>query len=406
MLMILAWRNLWRNKRRTIITVASVFFAVLLAICSESFQRGSYEMMIDNMVKYSTGYLQVQDVMYHDEPSIDNSLLYDDALQSALKPYAERIDYVVPRIQGFTLVANDETTRGALLIGMNPDSEVQFNDFRENIVAGDYLEGGDHSVLISSGLARVLNAEVGDTLVFISQGFQGTSAAGLFPVKGIVRIRVPEMDRATILMPLAAAQWFFQADERLTSLIVMPNNPADTERLANAMAKGLDAEWFRLLTWKELLADFLKLMAFDVAANKVFLYILYMIIAFGIYGTVLTMMVERTKELAMIISVGMKRSQLAVVCVIEMVLMTLLGVIAGALAAFPVVYYFHHNPIQLSGDLANVMIDYGFEPVMPFSISAINFLSQVYVVSVISLLVSIYPVYKVYSMKVVESSKL
>ena len=406
MLMILAWRNLWRNKRRTIITVASVFFAVLLAICSESFQRGSYEMMIDNMVKYSTGYLQVQDVMYHDEPSIDNSLLYDDVLQSALKPYAERIDYVVPRIQGFTLVANDETTRGALLIGMNPDSEVQFNDFRENIVAGDYLEGGDHSVLISSGLARVLNADVGDTLVFISQGFQGTSAAGLFPVKGIVRIRVPEMDRATILMPLAAAQWFFQADERLTSLIVMPSNPADTERLANAMAMGLDTEWFRLLTWKELLADFLKLMAFDVAANKVFLYILYMIIAFGIYGTVLTMMVERTKELAMIISVGMKRSQLAVVCVIEMVLMTVLGVIAGALAAFPVVYYFHHNPIQLSGDLANVMIDYGFEPVMPFSISAINFLSQVYVVSVISLLVSIYPVYKVYSMKVVESSKL
>jgi putative ABC transport system permease protein len=406
LILVLAWRNLWRNKRRTAITVASVFFAVLLAINAESFQRGSYEMMIDNMVKYSTGYLQLQDVLYDEEPSVDNTLLYDEELIELLKPFERQIDYTVPRLQGFTLVATSETTRGAFLIGMEPDKELKFNDLLHNLESGEFIDNDDTSVVLSSGLARVLNASVGDTLVFISQGFQGASAAGMYPVKGIVRIRVPDLDRSTILMPLKEAQWFFQAEDRLSSLIMMPGDPSKTDALAMELRSSLDAEWFRVLTWKQLLEDFLKLMAFDVAGNKLFVYILYMVIAFGIFGTVMTMMVERTKELAMVISLGMKRFQLSMICVTEMLIMIVLGVIAGALAALPVVYYFHYNPIQLTGDLAQVMLDYGFEPVMPFSINPVNFISQGYVVFVISVLIGLYPIYRIYRLNMVESSKL
>ena len=84
----LAWRNIWRNKRRSFINIASVLFAVLFAIAADSFERGSYELMIDNMVKFSTGYIQIQDVLYDDEPSIDNLMLYDDSLLKVLDEFS------------------------------------------------------------------------------------------------------------------------------------------------------------------------------------------------------------------------------------------------------------------------------------------------------------------------------
>jgi putative ABC transport system permease protein len=114
MLIALAWRNLWRNKKRSLITISSVLFAVFLAIMFDSMERGSYERMIDSMVKYSTGYIQIQDVLYEEEPSIDNSLLFDEDIEALLAKHADRIDYYVPRIQNFALAATESQTRGSL----------------------------------------------------------------------------------------------------------------------------------------------------------------------------------------------------------------------------------------------------------------------------------------------------
>ncbi len=100
-LIILAWRNIWRNKRRSFISIASVLFAVMMAIMADSFERGSYENMLNNLVKFSTGYIQIQDVLYEEEPSIDNILLYNDELTGALEKFEGDIDFTVPRLQGF-----------------------------------------------------------------------------------------------------------------------------------------------------------------------------------------------------------------------------------------------------------------------------------------------------------------
>ena len=92
-LIILAWRNIWRNKRRSFISIASVLFAVMMAIMADSFERGSYENMLNNLVKFSTGYIQIQDVLYEEEPSIDNILLYNDELTGALEKFEGDIDF-------------------------------------------------------------------------------------------------------------------------------------------------------------------------------------------------------------------------------------------------------------------------------------------------------------------------
>ena len=405
LLFTLAWRNLWRNRKRSLITISSVLFAVLLAILFDSMERGSYERMIDTMVKYSTGYIQIQDVLYEEEPSIDNSLLFDDDIEKLLEKHSERIDYYVPRLQNFALAATDNLTRGALVTGISPEHELKLNNLRDDLVAGDFLSETDDDIVLSKGLAEILRLQVGDTLVLLGQGFQGSTASGKYRVKGIVDLKVPELNNNSIYMSLPAAQWFYMADDRLSSLIIMPVKARYTQQLANELNADLDSEWYKVLTWEELLRDLLALMKFDMAGSMVMMMILYIVITFGLFGTILTMMIERQREFAMLISLGMKRTRLAAVCFLESIFISLSGILAGIIIAIPIVLYFYYNPVPLGGEMADAMMDYGFEPVMPFSANPALFIKQARIVLVLAFLVGLYPVYRVFNLNIMNAKK-
>lgn len=398
----LAWRNIWRNRRRTLITISSILFAVLLAIIFYSMEKGTYEQMIDSMVRYSTGYIQIQDVMYEEEPSIDHSLHYDESLQAMLARHEEQIGFYVPRLQNFALVATENVSRASMVVGIDPIMENKLNDLSDNMVEGKFLETGSEGILVAKGLAGILRAGIGDTLVLLGQGFHGATAAGKFEITGIIDLRIPDLNNNIIYMTVERAQWFYMAENQLTSIIIMPKNPAQTSKIADELSASLDPEWHRVLTWEEMLADILRLMQFDMASTWVMMFILYVVIAFGLFGTILTMMIERQKEFALLFALGMKRSMLAAMCFIESLLMSIAGTMAGVAAAIPVVIYFVYNPIQLRGGMADVMADYGFEPILPFSSGAEVFYIQAITVLIISFLIGLYPVYKVFKLDVMK----
>ena len=382
--------------------MSSVLFAVLLSIVFNAMEKGSYERMIDGMVTYGTGYIQIQDVFYEEEPSMDNSMLFDQHIHDILDQMDHRISFYVPRIQNFALVAYGNQTRGSMVMGIDPDKEALMNDLSKNLVKGSFLESGDDGIMLAQGLAEIMGINIGDTLVMLGQG---STAAGQFPVKGIVNLRVPEMNNNTVYMSLETAQWFYMAEDRLTALIVMPVNPRQTRRVANEILEIIDREWYNVLTWDHMMADFLALMKFDTAGTMLFLLILYVVIAFGLFGTVLTMMIERQREYGMLISLGMKRPRLAAMSFIESALISLSGALAGMLAAVPVVAYFQINPITLTGEMANTMIDMGFEPVLPFSVDPNIFITQAVIVLILSILIGLYPVVKVLRLNIMKTKR-
>ncbi len=398
----LAWRNIWRNRRRTLITISSVLFAVLLAIIFYSMEKGAYDRMIDTMVRYSTGYLQIQDVLYEEEPSIDHSVHFDDKMKAILQKFDDQIDFYVPRIQNFALVATENISRAAMVTGIDPVLENKLSELAEDVVTGNYLDHDGEGIMIAKGLANILRVSIGDTLVLLGQGFHGATAAGMFPVTGIIDLKVPELNNNTIYMSLKQAQWFYMADNQLTSIIIMPENPAQTNVLAQAISEKLDPEWHRVLTWEELLADLLKLMQFDMASTFLLMFILYTVIAFGLFGTIITMMIERQKEFTLLFALGMKRGKLAAMCLIESLLISIAGVIAGIAVAIPIVTYFVHNPIRITGSMADLIEDYGFEPLLPFSASPEIFYSQALIVLLLALVIGLYPVYKAYRLKIIN----
>ncbi len=184
MLLKLAWRNLWRNKRRTLITAGSVSFAVLLTIFVKSLKEGVYQRMIDNMVSVYTGFVQVHREGFWKEQLLDNSFALEDSVLLHLQKIPDVTGHA-PRIETFMLAASANLSRGTMLVGIDPEKENEITGIKSRVVDGAYLQPDEQAALIGDRLATFLDLKVNDTIVLIGQGFHGATAAGKYPVKGL-----------------------------------------------------------------------------------------------------------------------------------------------------------------------------------------------------------------------------
>ncbi len=405
MLTKLAWRNLWRSKRRTWITISSVLFAVLLALFLESMDRGSQELMVQNVVRFSTGYAQLQDTLYFDESHIDNAMWCDDACMEKVLEDFPNIAYTVPRLETVALAAGDDKTRVAFISGIDYEAEHRFNEIGERLREGHFFKGTEDEVVIGTGLARSLDLSLGDSLIVFGQGFQGAMAAGKFVVTGLVQHPVPDLNERIVFMPLHQAQWLFDAFDRLNHLKLVPQQLRHHKRVVARINEHPDYEGVQAYTWEELQPELVKTIEFDQAGTMLFLLILYIVIGFGIFGTVLTMTLEREKEFGVLISVGMQRWRLAQVIFTETLIMNFLGVLLGVLAAIPVLLYFYFNPIPLGDGMETMMADYGMEAVLRFSLDPQIFFQQAIIVFGISMVIVTYPIVRVFRLDVLKAAR-
>lgn len=402
MLLKLAWRNLWRSRKRTFITVSSVFFAVLLAVMAESVNRGSHEGMIRNSVSYFTGYLQLQDSAYFDEPSLDYCFSWDAAEEERFMALGG-IAHLVSRLQGFVLAAGTERTRGALVLGIDPAQEQHLNGLVDQLVDGAFVPG---ELVLGDRLAERLKVQVGDSLVLLGQGFQGQQAAGIYRIGGLVKPTSPELRKQIAYLDLPSAQHLFAAEGLVSSVLVMPEDATALDALQERMAAALDPTGFVVVRhWKTLLPELLAAIEFDQASNRIILIILYIVIGFGIFGTVLTMTLERRKEFGVLISVGMRRSRLGLMAVYESLFIGLLGVAAGLLLTYPINYWFYLHPIPLGDELGAMSEEFGVEPMVFFSIDPSIYTSQALVVLGMCLAIALYPAWYIRRLHVLSASR-
>ncbi len=401
----LAWRNLWRNKRRTLITVSSVLFAYVLATALLSFAKGFQQQLTETMVRQETGYLQIQDALYFDEPSLDHTLAYEDEVKGALAALDDEISYVVPRIQGFSLAAKEMSTRPAMVTGILPEQENKIRNLSNQMVSGEMFSADDDYAVIGQGLADLLGLGTGDTLILIGQGYQALTATGMFAVGGIIEFQLPEQNNTAVFLPLEKAQWYFAAENRLTNVIIMPANTDQIDYLAGELQNRLDDEWYVAKTWKELMPDMVGLMQMQDTVYTGITWIFYIIVGFGIFGTILTMLHERMQEFGILLSIGLKRMQLGFIGLIETILIGLLGITAGVLTALPLVYVFHLFPIEFTGEMADYILRFGMEPVFPMLLDKQIFINQAYTVFGITLLIGLYTMRKIHGIRILEAAQ-
>ncbi|MGZ4100055.1 MAG: ABC transporter permease, partial [Bacteroidia bacterium] len=190
---------------------------------------------------------------------------------------------------------------------------------------------------------------------------------------------------------------------RLSSISLLLQSEKNMEEVKQRLLVKTQKNDYEIMTWKEMLPDLDQFIEADSSAHIITVNILYLIIAFGIFGTILMMMNERMHEFGILVAVGMKKRILSSIIFIEIVLISGLGVLLGMSGALPLVLYFHYNPIKFTGELAKGYEEYGMEPIIPTSMDIANFTSQAYIVFVIATVLSVYPFYKINKIKVIKA---
>jgi putative ABC transport system permease protein len=402
MIFILAWRNIWRNKRRSLITAASVSFALFFAIIMRSMQLGTYDNVYDNVIGSSTGYIQIHKQGYWDEPTLENSMVLNtDSLTANTQ--IDNIKALVPRLESFSLLSNGPKTKGALILGVNPKLEINYFRLEENLVAGSVFAHDASSLILTEGLAEYFDVDVGDTVVMIGSGYRGISANAKYPVAGIVKLNSPELNQRLAYLPLQEAQFLFGTYQRITSVVVVPEVSDEFPELTEELRTELDTALFEVMTWREMLPELIQAMEADSAGGVVILFILYLVIGFGVFGTILMLTAERLPEFGILISIGMSRGKIAAITFLEILFLGILGVLAGWILSLPFTYYYHYNPIRLTGQLDATMQEYGLEPLMPFSIDPAIPLVHGIGVLILTVVLSIYAIFKIYQLNPVEA---
>jgi len=368
-----------------------------------SAKNGVYDNMVKSLIGDFTGFVQVHTNGYWDDKTIDNSLAFNDTVQSEIENQ-KKVKGYSPRIENFALVVSDSTTKGALVIGADPKKEKQFNSLNERIAKGEYLEENDKKVLVGAGLADYLKVDVGDTLVLLSQGYHGSSAAGKYAIKGIVKFGSPELSKQLVFLPIKEAQVFYDVENMFTNIILHLIDNNDAKEVATSLSSTLGKE-FEVMDWEELAPDLRNMIDADKVEGYIFMFILYMVISFGLFGTMLMMLSERKHEFGVLVAVGMKRISLATIVWLELMMISILGAITGCIFSFPICAYFYYNPIMLGNDMADIYEDFGIEAMIQFSIDPNIFIQQAFIILVISIVIAIFPFIQIQRMDAIKQMR-
>ena len=398
----IAWRNIWRNKKRTLITVSSIMMAVIIAVFMRSFQEGTYAKMIDNAVGQFTGYVQVHQKDYWADKTLDNGIVITDSLLQQIKS-VKNVEAVNLRIESFSLSSYKNNTKGTLVLGIDPEKEKSMLNIEAKIIKGKYLKTKDKSILLGSGLANYLNINIGDTLVLMGQGHWGQSAIGAFPVKGIVKMPAPDLDKQIVFMSLLTAQQYFSFENGVTSIVVKFGSDDYTSQIVRNINSKIDTNIYKAIDWKEMTPEMLQQIQGDRIGGIFMISILYMIIAFGVFGTTLMMTEERKKEFAVMIAIGTHKSKLILISLYETIIMNLIGVLSGIVFVIPLIIYFRDHPIRMTGDMAASVEKLGIEPVLPTIMKMSIFVNHISIILIIACLAAIYPLVSIWKLKLMKS---
>ncbi|MGN6297365.1 MAG: ABC transporter permease [Ginsengibacter sp.] len=399
----MAWKNMWRNRNRTVITMAAIFFAVILSVITSSLKTGIFDNLVKNVVSFYTGYVQVHKQGYWSEQILDNSFETSENIQKEILS-SESINQIAPRLESFALASSQDITKGCLIVGIDPQKENDITGLESKLTEGSYLKNSDSAVLVSEGLAGRLKLNPGDTIVLISQGYHGATAAGKYRIQGILKFGSPDLNDKALFMPLPLAQDFFSAYGMITSYVLSLKNPKLLEQAAASIRSAIGSN-YEVMTWKQMMPEIQQHIATDSNNMQAVQGLLYLLISFGIFSTLLMLMVERKFEMGMLVAVGMKKVKLAILLLIESILTVISGCLLGILISIPLIFYLNKHPIRLGGETAKIYERFGFEAIFPTSTSIEIFISQGIIVLVIGLILSLYPVYKTIRLNPVTAMK-
>lgn len=399
LLLKLSWRNLWRNKRRTLITATAVAFAVMLAIAMRGIQLGTYEVNIRYVAELFSGYLQIQSPGYQDNPSLQKSFRYDEFLIEILDQHPRIVNHA-PRVIADGLVSYRDNSLGAALIGIDPQRELNTSEITKKIYTGHFIESTTSTnIVIGYKLLENLHAKIGDEIVVLAQGYDGSLGNQKFTIIGTLKTGSAEIDAMAIFMGIETAQELVTLYGKCNTIAIRLEKLSDISDVRDDLAPLLHERNLDVLPWSEVMPDLKQAIELDNISGLLFLAILLLVVAFGITNTVLMSVTERFREFGIVLSLGMPQITLVSIVILETIFIAFIGVGIGNILAAGINTYIVHNPIVFSGEFEAIYAEYGFLPRIESSLEPTIFVNHTLIILLVALFAAIYPLIKVFRLE-------
>jgi ABC-type lipoprotein release transport system permease subunit len=384
-----------------LITAAAVMFAVFFSSTMRSLQEGAWAYLVNNVVSFHIGYLQIQDKDYWENPNLDKGLDFEAV--SAKVDSLELGNSLVPRIENFALGSFNEQTKAMLIVGTDMEEEDKLTGISERVSRGSFIDGRGQ-ILVAEGIADYLDMAVGDSLIVLSQGRHGTNAVGLYRVQGTVSFGSPELNNQLVYIGREDAEVLFNMKGLASSVVINVKDESEMVQAKKVLKAGLGG-LVSVKDYKELIPEIMQAKEFDKLAGRVILTVLYFLISFSIFGTILMMLKEREYEFGILKAIGMKTPLLYGIVWLEGVYMALLGAVMGIMLAIPIIIYFSAYPIEFSGDYAKVYESFGIEAKLPFKFDLGILVRQAIIVTLITTLMTTYAWNRISRLKAVNAMR-
>ncbi len=345
----LAWRNVWRNRRRSFLTFLTIMAGCCMILFMRSFQNGSYGQMIEDGIAPLTGHIQVHENGFWKNSTLEYSFMDDPSLLAAIRNF-DGVRHVSRRIHAGSLILYGDSSAGAEIIGIEPSNEKEIITLQKYILPpGRFIKDDDaKNIVLGSGIAKNLGVNTGDTVSILSQGFDGSIAADYFMVSGIFRSPNISYNSSVALIHLRQASETFSMQGYVSSYVVRIDETDETpdvrKKIQAAAGSGLE-----VMTWDELMPEIMQFIAMDRVSSHLFVFILYLIVAFGILNTIQMSVYERIRELGIMLSIGTRPWRVFAMVMTESFFIAVIGIVAGLLSGYALCYYFSVYPMDYSG---------------------------------------------------------
>ncbi len=356
----LAYRNILRQRRRSLLTALSMAGGYMLFVFSMSLLEGSWSNVVDIFTLDHTGHIQVHKDDYAKRPKIHKTIENPAAVETTLKNH-EDVTGWAPRVYSSALAYGGNKTSIAQIFGIDPELEPTVTRILQKVSAGQYFSDqpnadGYFPAMIGRGLANSLRLDVGDEIVLISSGADGSIANDIFIITAIIG-NTTSFDRLGVFLPLTVAQEFLSIGGEVHEFALLARNKHDNEQLAVALQSLMPS--LNVSPWQQIEATFYRTMQSDKQGNYFTMALIVFIVFIGVLNTVLMSVLERTKEFGVLKSIGCRPSELVKLIFIETVMLASISISVGLALILPVIVWFTEVGIKLdiSVDMGGVVFD-------------------------------------------------
>jgi ABC-type lipoprotein release transport system permease subunit len=336
----IAFRNIFRQKRRTLLTTLTMFGGFVLCSFSIAFMDGSYNNVINMFTRNQLGHIQIHHHEYTDRPALYRTIDDYEEVGRALEGI-DRVEAWAPRVFSAGLASVGNKSAGVRIIGVDPVRETAATRFDKKIVEGNgFSSEAAYEALLGKGLAKRMGADIGGEIVIVSQGADGSVANDLYTIKGILDSGNEMEDQMSLYLHLADAQELLVLEGRIHQIAIVSNNVRGLYRLSDSIAAAIARPELTVEPWQEFAKSFYDAMKADQKGNWISLVVITMLVAIGVLNTVLMTVLERTREYGLMRAIGTRPRQVFGLVMIEVFEMAVLSVAAGFIAAYALNYTF------------------------------------------------------------------